>query len=113
MSVSAIPLNLLIDTVSHEALIKGQRAKTYDTPATLNHVLVQSKNIRSLVDGNYISVSGALMFWDATNSTAATFALGDKITYTDRAVGEVSRYIKEINVLVDDDTLHHLELMLL
>ena len=113
MSVAAIPLSVLIDSVTHYPLIQTSRGDTFGDATTINRVCVQSKNTRTVVDGSWISISGALMFWDASNSSSATFALGDKIVYTDKAVGEVTRYIKEITPCQDDSALHHIELMLI
>lgn len=108
-----IPLRALIDSVVHSPLTQGSRSNTYGPEATLTKVLVQNKNIRTSVDGSYIVTAGALMFWDVTYSDDATFNVGDRITYTDKASGDsVERYIMDILPAQTNEGLHHLELTL-
>lgn len=111
--LNPIPLKALIDTVVHSPLVQSARGDDYTPDSTLENVLVQNKNIRTLVNGSYIMTSGALMFWDATYSSEASFDVGDKIKYTDKATNQdVERYVTDITVAQTHLGLHHLELTL-
>lgn len=108
-----LPSRLLIDTVVHSPLVQNTRGDTFGPDATITKVCVQDKSIRTYVDGSFIFTSSALMFWDKELSTAATFKVGDKITYTNKATGQsIERYIQEgMNGQIE--SLHHLELILI
>ena len=109
-----IPLKVLIDTVTHSPLIAGARGRTYGPDKTLSNVLVQNKKVRQLSDGNLISVSGALLFFDTTNSVGSpSFKVGDRITYTDGHGDSQVKYIKEITEAKTNEGIHHYEVMLL
>lgn len=103
-----IPLEVLIDTVEHEVLVESNRGDTFQTPSTLTNVLVQDKMSRTVVDGNLIITSDALMFWDVFHSTDASFKVGDRITFN-----SVQKYIKNVFYAKTRDGVHHVELMLL
>lgn len=107
-----IPLEVLIDTVIHSPLVQGSRGDTFGPDATIDNVLVQNKKVKKVENGSFITVSGALMFWDATHSTSATFSIGDKISFTTKQGVSVERYIVDIVEAQTHEGLHHLELML-
>lgn len=102
----------LIDTVVHSPLVRSSRGKSYGPDATIENVCVQNKNVKTIVDGNQITTAGALMIWDVSKSTSATFNVGDKITYTDKMSGEsIDRYIVD-GMPGQTTELHHIELTL-
>ena len=112
--LSPIPLKVLIDTASHQALITGARGRTYDTATILGNVLVQNKKVRTVENDNVLTTSDAILFYDITNSTGSpVFKIGDKITYDDAYGTSHEKYIKSIVEAKTYEGIHHFEVMLL
>ena len=109
-----IPLKVLIDTATHSPLVQGARGRTYTPDETLERVLIQNVKRRALSDGNLITTSNAVMFFDTVNSIGSpTFKIGDQITYTDGHGSAQVKYIQEIVEAKTNEGIHHYEVMLL
>ena len=109
-----IPKKVLIDSATHSPLVHGARGKTYTPNNALTDVLIQNKKMRTISDGNLLTTSDAILFYDVTNSTGdPTFKIGDRITYTDGFGNSQIKYIKSIVEAKTFEGIHHYEVMLL
>jgi len=103
-----IPLNLLIHTISHSAVTGVDKyGNETVTTATVNHVRLEPSQQTALDSYGEAKDDKYLLFWDRVNSGSATFAKGDKVTFSG-----VVLTIREIFMAYDEKSLHHLEIYL-
>ena len=105
---SPISRRVLIHSVTHYPKTgeDGYRKPTYGTGVVIARVRVEID--KKVVEKSYGKTAEYLgvLFWDAVNSTAATFNKLDKITF-----GGVDFEIKDIKDLYGDrGTVHHKEI---